>query len=105
MGIILPFERHCAHKDRRGTTADTLHTLHIESTYRHDVERATELLVKHVESGMYDGIALALKPVRPGQDLVTVVGGAFRHRLHEGAKAALELHLAIQMRARANVPG
>lgn len=105
MGIILPFERHCAHKERREYAATTPAPLQIESTYRHDVERATELLVKHVGSGLYDGIALALKPVRHEQKLVTVLGGAFRHQLHAAAEAALQLHLAIQIRARADVQG
>ena len=99
MGTILLFERYRSRRELPCFDVLGLETAPVETTYRHDVERATDLLAQHVESGQYDGIAIALKPSTPGQKLVTVVGGAFRHKLHEAADATLQLHLDIQARA------
>lgn len=99
MGTILPFERYRARKELPRYTPRPANDLPLEATYRLDLDIATDLLVQHVESGLYDGIALSLRPITPEQELVSVVAGAFRHRLHEAADAALQLHADIQLRA------
>ncbi|WP_433866914.1 hypothetical protein [Ralstonia wenshanensis] len=99
MGTILPFERYRARKELQRYAPRPANDLPLEATYRRDLDIATDLLVQHVESGLYDGIALALRPISPEQELVSVVAGAFRHRLHEASDAALQLHADIQLRA------
>lgn len=99
MGTILPFQRHRSREELSRCATTPANDLLLDATYRSDLVIATELLVEHVESGLYDGIALALRPVTPEQQLVSVVAGAFRDRLHEAADAALQLHADIQLRA------
>ena len=70
------------------------------TAYRRDLDRAVTLLVEHVQSGAYDGVALILKPASQAHKSVFVVGGFYRHRLAEAADAAIQLRQVIQLRAR-----
>lgn len=99
MGTILPFLRRRSREEVARYVATPANDLPLGATYQRDLTIATELLVKHVESGLYEGIALALKPIEPNQELVSVVAGVFRDRLHEAADAALQLHSNIKLRA------
>ncbi|WP_092970000.1 hypothetical protein [Ralstonia sp. NFACC01] len=74
------------------------------ATYRRDLDRAVALLLEHVESGAYDGVALILKPTSLAQRPAFVVGGFYRHKLAEATNAAMQLHLAIKLRAREQRP-
>ena len=100
MGTILPFLRHRSREELARYVATPPNDLPLSASYQRDLTIATELLVKHVESGLYEGMALALKPIEPNRELVSVVAGVFRDRLHEAADAALQLHSNIELRAR-----
>jgi len=69
-------------------------------SYRRDLDRAVALLLEHVQSDAYDGIALILKPRSPAHRPALVVGGVYRHRLVDASYATMQLHLAIKLRAR-----
>lgn len=58
------------------------------------------LLLEHVQSDAYDGVALILKPTSPAHKPAFVVGGFYRHKLTEAADAAMQLRLAIKLRAK-----
>ncbi|MCP1174366.1 hypothetical protein [Ralstonia chuxiongensis] len=68
--------------------------------YRRDLDRAVSLLLDHVRSDAYDGVALILKPKSPTHKPAFVVGGFYRHKLTDAADAAMHLRLAIKLRAR-----
>jgi hypothetical protein len=70
------------------------------AAYRRDLDRAVALLLEHVDSDAYDGVALILKPKLPAYKPALVVGGFYRHKLTEAAEATMRLHLAIKLRAR-----
>lgn len=72
----------------------------LNAAYRRDLERALSLLIDHVQSDAYDGVALILKPMSPTHKPAFVVGGFYRHRLADAAAATLQLHLVIKQRAR-----
>lgn len=89
---IPPGEPQCSHiapQDVRLATA-----------YRRDLDRAVALLLEHVQSNAYDGVSLILKPKARTHKPALVVGGFYRHRLTEAADAAMQLHLALKLRAR-----
>ena len=75
----------------------------LAAAYRRDLDRAVNLLLEHVQTDAYDGLALILKPKAPGVKPAFVVGGLYRHRLADAADAAMQLHLAIKLRAREQV--
>lgn len=68
--------------------------------YRRDLDRVVALLLEHVQSDAYDGVALILKPTSPAHKPAFVVGGFYRHRLNDAADAAMQLRLAIKLRAK-----
>ena len=68
--------------------------------YRRDLDRAVALLLEHIQSDAYDGVALILKPTSPVHKPAFVVGGFYRHKLTEAADAAMQLRLAIKLRAK-----
>jgi len=72
----------------------------LAAAYQRDLDRAVALLLKHVHSDAYDGVALILKPKSPTHMPAFVVGGFYRHRLNNAADAAMQLRLAIKMRAK-----
>lgn len=73
---------------------------HLASAYRRDLDRAVSLLLEHIQSEAYDGIALILKPTSPAHKPAFVVGGVYRHKLTEAADAAMQLRLVIRLRAK-----
>ena len=73
---------------------------HQAAAYRRDLDRAVTLLLEHVRSDAYDGVALILKPTSLSRTPAYVVGGFYRHRLTDAADAAMQLRLAINLRAR-----
>ncbi|CAJ0783698.1 hypothetical protein LMG19083_01074 [Ralstonia psammae] len=77
----------------------------LAAAYRRDLDRAVALLLEHVQSNAYDGVSLILKPKARNQKPALVVGGFYRHRLTEAADAAMQLHLAIKLRAREQAAG
>ncbi len=77
---------------------------HLASAYRRDLDRAVSLLLEHIQSDAYDGIALILKPTSPAHKPAFVVGGAYRHKLTEAADAAMQLRLVIKLRAKEQGP-
>ena len=74
--------------------------LHLAAAYRRDLDRAIALLIEHIGSGAYDGVALILKPISSTHKPALVVGGFYRHRLTDAADATMHLHLAIKLRER-----
>ncbi|MDY7507220.1 hypothetical protein [Ralstonia wenshanensis] len=90
---VEPSSSQCAPQDARFTAA-----------YRRDLDRAVSLLLEHLESDAYDGVALTLKPKSPAHKPAFVVGGFYRHKLKEAANAAMQLHLALKLRAREQLP-
>ncbi|MCT7316354.1 hypothetical protein N5I87_10095 [Ralstonia sp. CHL-2022] len=62
------------------------------------------LLLEHIQSDAYDGIALILKPTSPAHKPAFVVGGVYRHKLTEAADAAMQLRLVIKLRAKEQGP-
>lgn len=101
MGNLIQFPKH---KTRNSVGNDfpdygEAQGTNIAASYQRDLDRAVALLLEHVQSGAYDGIALVLKSASPTQESAFVVGGSFRHRLTDAAAATLQLHLAISLRA------
>ena len=76
----------------------------LAAAYRRDLDRAMALLLEHVQSDAYDGVALILKPTSPVHKPAFVVGGFYRHKLTEAADAAMQLRLAIKLRAEEQGP-
>lgn len=76
------------------------HEVQLASAYRRDLDRAIALLLEHVQSGAYDGVALILRPKSGAHKPAFVVGGLYRHRLTEAVDATMQLHLAVKLRAR-----
>lgn len=74
--------------------------MYLIAAYRRDLDRAVALLLEHVQSDAYDGVALILKPKSPAHKPALVVGGFYRHRLNDAADAAMQLRLAIKLRAK-----
>ena len=74
--------------------------LRLAAAYRRDLDRTVALLLEHVHTDGYDGVALILKPTSSTLKPAFVVGGFYRHRLAEASDATLQLHLAIKLRAR-----
>jgi hypothetical protein len=102
MGILIQFPQPatCTLLGRPPSRDSGAEDARLLTAYRRDLDRAVTLLLEHVESDLYDGIALILKPRLPAHKPALVVGGFYRHRLTEGANAAMQLHLAIKLRAR-----
>lgn len=103
MGIIIQFPQAGSHAPSEQPPSGTSGAQDVHfpaAAYRRDLDRAVSLLLEHVESGAYDGVALILKPTSQTNKPALVVGGFYRHRLTEAADAALQLHLAIKLRAR-----
>lgn len=101
MGILIQFPQ----RDTR-TAAERPSTIHSEArevrlaaAYRRDLDRAVAILLEHVQTDEYDGVALILKPTSTAHRPALVVGGFYRHRLTEGASAAMQLHLSLKIRA------
>lgn len=78
--------------------------VHPAPAYRRDLDRAVSLLLEHIQSDAYDGIALILKPTSPAHKPAFVVGGVYRHKLTEAADAAMQLRLVIKLRAKEQGP-
>lgn len=72
----------------------------LATAYRRDLDRAVALLLEHVKSDAYDGVALILRPKSRSHNPALVVGGFYRHRLTEAVHATMQLHLAVKLRAR-----
>ena len=72
----------------------------LAAAYQRDLDRAVSLLLEHIQSDAYDGVALILKPKSKAHKPALVVGGLYRHKLTEAADAAMHLHLSIKLRAR-----
>ncbi|MCT7319328.1 hypothetical protein N5I87_25190 [Ralstonia sp. CHL-2022] len=102
MGILIQFPQLGTRK-QSGTppaTESEAHEMRLAAAYQRDLDRAVGLLLEHVDSGAYDGVALILKPATLTSKPAFVVGGFYRHRLAEAADAAMQLRLAISLRAR-----
>ncbi|MGN6259119.1 MAG: hypothetical protein ACTHNO_00160 [Ralstonia sp.] len=102
MGILIPFPqpRTRVQPGRPPSGKSAPKDACLAATYRRDLDRAVSLLLEHVQSDAYDGVALILKPKSPAHKPALVVGGLYRHRLNDAVAAAMQLHLAIKLRAR-----
>lgn len=100
MGILIQFPQPGARIPPGITSHSESQDVHLAAAYRRDLDRAVALLLEHVQSDAYDGVALILKPTSPVHKPALVVGGFYRHRLNEAADAALQLRLAIKLRAK-----
>ncbi|KJK02337.1 hypothetical protein UB44_06935 [Burkholderiaceae bacterium 26] len=102
MGILIQFPQPGTRTPpgRPPSSQSAPQDVRLAAAYRRDLDRAVSLLLEHVQSGAYDGIALILKPSSPAHKPAFVVGGYYRHKLTEAADAATQLHLAIDLRAR-----
>ncbi|HWV04980.1 hypothetical protein [Ralstonia sp.] len=102
MGILIPFPQPGTRTlpghlpSSQSEAQDVRHA----AAYRLDLDRAVALLLEHVQSDAYDGIALILRPISLAHKPALVVGGFYRHRLKEAMDATMQLHLAIKLRAR-----
>lgn len=100
MGILIPFPQPGTRTQPgippQGETQD----VRLAAAYRRDLDRAMALLLEHVQSDAYDGVALVLKPTSPTHKPAFVVGGFYRHRLNDAADAAMQLRLVIKLRAK-----
>ncbi len=102
MGILIQFPQPGTRKQSETppATKSEAHAVRLADAYQRDLDRAVGLLLEHIDSGAYDGVALILKPATVASKPAFVVGGFYRHRLAEAADAAMQLHLAIRLRAR-----
>ncbi|MFS2106265.1 hypothetical protein [Ralstonia sp. Ralssp135] len=102
MGILIQFPQPST-RTRPGTPSSTQsggQDARLAGAYRRDLDRAVALLLEHVQSDAYDGVALVLKPTSSAHKPAFVVGGFYRHRLSDATHATMSLHLAIKLRAR-----
>lgn len=107
MGILIQFPQPGT-RTQPGTAPTSQrgpHDLRLAVAYRRDLDRAVALLLEHVRSDAYDGVALILKPASRLHKPALVVGGLYRHRLEEAADATMQLHLALKLRAREQTSG
>ncbi|WP_343618990.1 hypothetical protein [Ralstonia sp.] len=104
MGILIQFPQPGARIPPGITSHSESQDVHLAAAYRRDLDRAVALLLEHVQSDAYDGVALVLKPTSPTHKPVFVVGGFYRHRLNDAADAAMQLRLAIKLRAKEQGP-
>ena len=104
MGILIQFPQPGARIPPGITSHSESQDVHLAAVYRRDLDRAVALLLEHVQSDAYDGVALVLKPTSPAHKPAFVVGGLYRHKLTEAADAAMQLRLAIKLRAREQGP-
>lgn len=100
MGILIQFPQPGARIPPGITSHSESQGVHLAAAYRRDLDRAVALLLEHVQSDAYDGVALVLKPTSPTHKPAFVVGGFYRHRLNDAADAAMQLRLAIKLRAK-----
>lgn len=102
MGILIQFPQPGTRTPpgRLPSTHSEVQNVRLASAYRRDLDRAVALLLEHVQSDGYDGVALILKPTSPVHKPAIVVGGSYRHRLADAADATMHLHLEIKLRAR-----
>lgn len=102
MGILIPFPQPGT-RTRPGSPNAAeceVQEARLAAAYRRDLDRTVALLIEHVQSDGYDGVALILKPTSSTLTPAFVVGGFYRHRLTEASDATMQLHLAIKLRAR-----
>lgn len=106
MGILIQFPKPSTRTppERPPSTQSESQDVRLAAAYRRDIDRAVSLLLDYVKSGAYDGVALALKPTSPAHKPAFVVGGFYRHKLTEAADAAMQLRLAIKLRAKEQGP-
>ncbi|WP_316880403.1 hypothetical protein [Ralstonia wenshanensis] len=104
MGILIQFPQPGARIPPGITSHSESQDVHLAAAYRRDLDRAVALLLEHVQSDAYDGVALVLKPTSPTHKPAFVVGGFYRHRLNDAADAAMQLRLAIKLRAKEQGP-
>lgn len=104
MGILIQFPQPGARIPPGITSHSESQDVHLAAAYRRDLDRAVALLLEHVQSDAYDGVALVLKPTSPTNKPAFVVGGFYRHRLNDAADAAMQLRLAIKLRAKEQGP-
>jgi hypothetical protein len=100
MGILIQFPQPGTRTPPGRPPQNETQDVRRAAAYRRDLDRAVALLLEHVQSDAYDGVALVLKPTSPTHKPAFVVGGFYRHRLNEAADAAMQLRLAIKLRAK-----
>jgi len=100
MGILIPFPQPGTRTPPGRPPQNEAQDVRLAAAYRRDLDRAVALLLEHVQSDAYDGVALVLKPTSPTHKPAFVVGGFYRHRLNDAADAAMQLRLAIKLRAK-----
>jgi len=100
MGILIQFPQPGTRTPPGTPPQSETQDVRLAAAYRRDLDRAVALLLEHVQSDAYDGVALILKPTSPTHKPALVVGGFYRHRLNEAADAAMQLRLAIKLRAK-----
>lgn len=104
MGILIQFPQPSTRTPPGITPQSESQNVRLAAAYRRDLDRAVALLLEHVQSDAYDGVALILKPMSPVHKPAFVVGGFYRHRLNDAADAAMQLRLAIKLRAKEQSP-
>ncbi|MBU9579023.1 hypothetical protein KTE26_11315 [Ralstonia mannitolilytica] len=100
MGILIQFPQPGTRTPPGRLPQNETQDVRLAAAYRRDLDRAVALLLEHVQSDAYDGVALVLKPTSPTHKPAFVVGGFYRHRLNDAADAAMQLRLAIKLRAK-----
>ena len=100
MGILIQFPQPGTRTPPGIPPRSETQDVRLAAAYRRDLDRAVALLLEHVQSDAYDGVALILKPTSPAHKPAFVVGGFYRHKLTEAADAAMQLRLAIKLRAK-----
>ena len=104
MGILIQFPQPGTRTPPGTPPQSETQDVRLAAAYRRDLDRAVALLLEHVQSDAYDGVALILKPTSPAHKPAFVVGGFYRHKLTEAADAAMQLRLAIKLRAKEQGP-
>ncbi len=100
MGILIQFPQPGTRTPPGRPPHSETPDVRLAAAYRRDLDRAVALLLEHVQSDAYDGVALILKPTSATHKPAFVVGGFYRHRLNDAADAAMQLRLAIKLRAK-----
>jgi len=100
MGILIQFPQPGTRTPSGIPPQSDTRDVRLAAAYRRDLDRAVALLLEHIQSDAYDGVALILKPMSPTHKPAFVVGGFYRHRLNDAADAAMQLRLAIKLRAK-----
>ncbi|BCL86681.1 hypothetical protein [Ralstonia pseudosolanacearum] len=93
MGIVLEFSpRPPEGHDIQSAVADK----RLRDAYRHDMERALQLISDYAASDEYDGLVAILRPRAGSAAPIVAVAGLYRHQLSEAANASIFLHQTIK---------